>query len=403
MYRYMYRCIDRLQRSFARREAPPEREAELIGRTLWLTYLPTHDLQTGRKFQLENDEFGRVEQDLREALAGHLRKQGLAEHGPQGSCIEEVRVIPAVQEWKEASERRSAAERHLRDLEARRRRAACAPAACCCRYRARLERAGRRLERLAGEEDAAFHGAKGMSGSAFVTFRDRECRAAVAREAPGCCQARAYAPWNFGRPPFAHVTLGCWQAPHPSDVVWENLHVTPGQRLLRSCAGVAAALALTLALVAPLAALADLPALLTPEWEAALDRLLRPLGARANAALYGASQLPAAALLAVNCFALPPALGAAARGCRDHLRSRAEERRMCLTLAFLVLSQLLLPLLGLPGAALLGPEPQGRRAALRRQLLSGGVFSAPSHFCARYLLYCAFAMNAGSQKQTKGP
>ncbi|CAE7890887.1 TMEM63A [Symbiodinium necroappetens] len=112
---------------------------------------------------------------------------------------------------------------------------------CLCRCSPRLRiwwlsRQVRRLERktqdLKHELDDMELSAKRMSGSAFVTFQERKYKATLLEDIPSCWKFHSYAYFNFGQLPFSSVTLRCRRAPHPADVLWENLHIPYYKRLL---------------------------------------------------------------------------------------------------------------------------------------------------------------------------
>jgi len=63
-----------------------------------------------------------------------------------------------------------------------------------------------------------------LSGHAFVVFKHEGDLDSMLQPRREWYEARDYAHFQFGRPPFSSVTLQCRHAPHPTDIYWDNLH-----------------------------------------------------------------------------------------------------------------------------------------------------------------------------------
>eukprot|EP00927_Polykrikos_kofoidii_P059294 TRINITY_DN54485_c0_g1_i1.p1 TRINITY_DN54485_c0_g1~~TRINITY_DN54485_c0_g1_i1.p1 ORF type:complete len:1125 (-),score=167.78 TRINITY_DN54485_c0_g1_i1:62-3436(-) len=92
-----------------------------------------------------------------------------------------------------------------------------------------------------------------MSGDAFVVFEEQEHKDEMLEPRRRWWEIRDHTPFKFGRPAFSSVTLQCRHAPHPTDLVWENLHVPRSRVCLRYSLNLAILIVLTVASVCVIA------------------------------------------------------------------------------------------------------------------------------------------------------
>jgi len=254
---------------------------------------------------------------------------------------------------------------------------------------------------------------KRMSGSAFVTFRDARIRKLMLADTPPCWQCggsagETSAYFNFGHPPFASVTLRCLSAPHPSDVIWENLHVTYVERISRFWIGTLLLLIFMVAVVTPVTVTTQLNAII-PELRERSKLFGRNVQRLLGITLPGSPelwtrmsfQLPTVIVLVINSMLLPMAIGIISITTKSHTRSKIEVNMMNLNFVFLVTNQLLIPLLGLTGLPALLEFlefrlTEGSDTPSLLQLMDGSLLGSPGLFSLRYLLNCAFLTNASS-------
>eukprot|EP00927_Polykrikos_kofoidii_P069613 TRINITY_DN6515_c0_g1_i1.p1 TRINITY_DN6515_c0_g1~~TRINITY_DN6515_c0_g1_i1.p1 ORF type:complete len:882 (-),score=125.38 TRINITY_DN6515_c0_g1_i1:189-2756(-) len=260
--------------------APPAMDdQERLRRTVWFQGLPTHDnMRWWKPFRLNDSDLIRVRRDFSDALTdflvAHEKQDSSSSHrtqqeqgsrstftGPscdsipsldgtdhgESSHVEEVQIAVVVDEWAriqaELTEIKETTDTYLmkqeatlRDLKAVSKlqclhRAVCSPVTCW--YDIHIGNLMRRTELLEKQLEEISKGSKMLTGSAFVTFKDPSHSQVFLQEFGGLCwnfQSCSY--FNFGRPPFASVTLTCERAPHCSDIVWQNLHVPLWRRRL---------------------------------------------------------------------------------------------------------------------------------------------------------------------------
>eukprot|EP00927_Polykrikos_kofoidii_P086384 TRINITY_DN9658_c0_g1_i6.p1 TRINITY_DN9658_c0_g1~~TRINITY_DN9658_c0_g1_i6.p1 ORF type:complete len:1093 (-),score=145.55 TRINITY_DN9658_c0_g1_i6:135-3413(-) len=172
--------------------------------------------------------------------------------------------------------------------------------------------------------------AKRLSGSIFVTLKEKSQADAIMQDnVPKCWHGRSHAFFNFGKHPFASVTLRCQMAPHPDDILWENLHITSTNRVCRFCVLSLLLVILMFFVVTPatltwfLGPVSDL----CPEWVG--------------------HQLPPLTLMLINASVLPVLIDIMTKLSRTHQKSREETYRSLLNFAFLALNIVWTPLLGL--------------------------------------------------------
>lgn len=245
-------CMQRMQYQMVVGESLAEHED--VERTLWLSELPRRDTQTGEWFTLNSLEFKEVEELLYTELKkevynpehklflgglfeGNLREVGDGQRRRVADPKKQVRVhvAPLVESaYYERLRSRRTRERHeaFRELRIR-----AEDKNQCLRawYYSTREKWCK-----PGDVVHARLSAKGnqdkmrMSGSAFVTFTSRERRDLMFRQRTTMLFGTRNYIWNFGKVPFASVTLKCQQAMHPDDVNWLNLQISDQERFGRS-------------------------------------------------------------------------------------------------------------------------------------------------------------------------
>eukprot|EP00439_Symbiodinium_sp_Y106_P039195 s5826_g4.t2 len=401
------------------RSAMHPRTMPLLDRTVWLTHLPVGDNLTGKPFSLTDQEFHMVEQSLTRAIEEHIRKKLQISEEKAKTAVFRVHVPFVVDEWydldsrqKETFARLKMKRDQLSTIQAELHQHGCL---CRCSPRLRiwwLSRQVRRLERktqdLKHELDDMELSAKRMSGSAFVTFQERNYKATLLEDIPSCWKFHSYAYFNFGQPPFSSVTLRCRRAPHPADVLWENLHIPYYKRVLRLTSATLLLLVFMLVVVTPVSVSSELNTII-PELRkgshvlrhAVEQRLGVFLPDRGGVWRWMSMQLPTMIILLINSLLLPLIIGEICRFTRSHTLSKVEVNQLLMNYVFLVLNQLLIPLLGLTGIPALLEFLEVKLTDHTQdisvlQLLDGSMFSSPGLFYVRYLLNCTFLTNTNS-------
>lgn len=271
-------CLRRMELQLSIGESLSEHP--IVERTLWLSELPKRDTQTREWFTLDSSEFEVVEALLLKELNKEVNQQehksflverfqvrldpevarsadrietpypesGRRRHSissavsrtsaPQAEpvSIVSVHVAPVVEQThslricvRDTGEREEAFKKLKQAAEARN----CDMLAWYYhqRYRYYRQRARRRKDQLRTTETEK----KCMSGSAFVIFKSRERRDVMLKQKHSrFLGQRDYALWNFGKVPFASVTLKCQRGPHPDDINWLNLQISEQDRFWRS-------------------------------------------------------------------------------------------------------------------------------------------------------------------------
>eukprot|EP00435_Cladocopium_sp_Y103_P021254 s3217_g5.t1 len=414
----------RMKRHMRIRGAMHPKYIPCLDRSLWLTHLPVGDYLTGKRFELKEEDFTRVEESLKRAIEEHVRqvRQNTENPLPAGTTtVVRVHVAFVVDDYlavdvkhseeKERLNTRLAYLNKLRPKEKTLRN-------CCTRplqdlhiwWTTRQVRSlDDKVEKLREQLEAFETKPKEMSGSAFVTFKEKGFKQLLLEDLPSCWKIQSYAHFNFGQPPFASVTLRCQRAPHPADVLWENLHISYRQRLVRFACGSLLLLIFMLVLVTPVSVSSELNTII-PELrrgshvirnkvEQALGVQLPEKGDAVWQWLY--LQLPPMVILFINSLVLPYLIGEICRFQRCHTLSKAELNQMNMNYVFMVLNQLLIPLLGLTGIPALLEFLEVRLNDQHEdisilQLLDGSMLRSPGVFYVRYLLYCAFLTNTNS-------
>lgn len=400
------------------RSAMHPRTMPLLDRTVWLTHLPVGDNMTGRPFSLTDQEFHMVEQSLTRAIEEHIREKLQISDEKAKTAVFRVHVPFVVDKWYDLDSRQKET---LARLKMKRDQLSTLQAElhqhCLCRCSPRLRiwwlsRQVRRLERktqdLKHELDDMELSAKRMSGSAFVTFQERKYKATLLEDIPSCWKFHSYAYFNFGQPPFSSVTLRCRRAPHPADVLWENLHIPYYKRGLRLTSATLLLLVFMLVVVTPVSVSSELNTII-PELrkgshvlrQAVEQRLGVFLPDRGGVWRWMSMQLPTMIILLINSLLLPLIIGEICRFTRSHTLSKVEVNQLLMNYVFLVLNQLLIPLLGLTGIPALLECLEVKLADHTQdisvlQLLDGSMFSSPGLFYVRYLLNCTFLTNTNS-------
>lgn len=415
--------VQRLQRNTRVRGAMLARERDSLERTVWLTHLPVCDNLTRMPFMLTDKDLLGVEYSLARALEDHLRKK-FPGSLTGARLVERIHVPPVVNKWYDLDARCIAARERLenwqRDLEDTRERLLDTSSHRCallsrwrCQFMVwRCERNAQKwrlkVEDLQWGIQKIEEGEKALSGSAFVTLKDQNLQKALLKEAPSCWMFGSYAYFNFGQPPFASVTLRCLRAPHPSDLLWENLHVRFIERTIRFWVGTILLLLFMVVLVTPVSVTTELNTLIPVlrrrsqylgQWVSKILGITLPFSP--SVWVWMSVQLPTIILLTINSVLLPLIIGWICVSTRSHTRSKIEVNQMNLNFVFLVLNQLLIPLLGLTGlpalveflAFGLAETTQGPSLL---ELLDGSIFSSPGVFSLRYILNCAFLTNTNS-------
>mmetsp|Transcript_120460 Transcript_120460/g.341314 ORF Transcript_120460/g.341314 Transcript_120460/m.341314 type:complete len:794 (+) Transcript_120460:47-2428(+) len=384
---------------------------DYIERTLWLTDLPSSDSQTGKSFELEDKEFKKVEEDI--ALALEAKQYGSTRPYNLHSYVERIHVAPVIDEWYHVSCR-------LRDMDERWKaynklsiipRFGCWGKLVKCWYD-RKERTFKASKDFYSKKIKRIEaGRKRMSGSAFVTFQERDSQVYFLRPRPSIlkCQCRHHNYFNFGRAPFGSVTLRCIQAPPPEDIIWQNLQFSRHCRRLKICIFTILLFVTMLLLVTPLVIgsqfgelqLPDKISIRQADIKDTLDSICVNgyITCRENDFLhYTSDHAPTLILVAINSLLLPVLIEWIATAAGMHRRSSMEMVQMHLNLFFLLLNSLLFPLLGLQTLYEVGPlltqgVKEGADISILRQMKFLQEPDKFAIFILRYILNATFVSN----------
>ncbi|CAK9106461.1 unnamed protein product, partial [Durusdinium trenchii] len=302
---------------------------DLINRTVWLTHLPSGDFQTREAWRLNNEDLQQVEQDLKEAMLSHLKKE--LPNVDLSEAIEAVHVTPVVTEWhhvvNQVKHYEAVAQHYALRLSFSRRKRFCQPLWQIEQwwFERQKELCYGRVEKLREEQTKHIYGPKMLSGSAFVVFQNEDLKKCLTGPTPSCFTCRNYTYWRFGRAPFTSVTLRCLRAPHPSDLNWDNLQVTEARRRFGYITGRLFLMLFMLVLVTPVAVTSQLNLILhiVQQHADALEKRLSHVwwwqrfmtltGFNAKFQLHSehlwamlAEQVPTITLVLINSLLLPP-------------------------------------------------------------------------------------------------
>jgi len=409
----------RMKRHMRIRGAMHPKYTACLDRTLWLTHLPVGDNLTGKYFHLSEEDFTRVEESLTRAIEEHVR-QKVKEPMAVGTTVVRLHVAFVMDDYfavdtkhTEEKERLEARLDYLSTLQRKER----SLKNCCSRPMQDLHIwwTSRQAQTLQNKVDALRwelqqkeKQSKRMSGSAFVTFKDRKFKEILLEDFPSCWKIQNYAHFNFGQPPFSSVTLRCQRAPHPADVLWENLHISHRQRLVRFGGGSLLLLIFMLVLVTPVSVSSELNTIIpelhrgSHEIRHKVEQILGvQLPEKGDIWQWLYLQLPPMVILFINSLVLPYWIGEICRFQRNHTLSKAELNQMNMNYVFMVMNQLLIPLLGLTGIPALLEflevklNDQHEDISIL-QLLDGSMLRSPGLFYVRYLLNCTFLTNTNS-------
>lgn len=390
------------------------RHQKWLDRTLWFTYLPVADKLTRKPFLLSDAELLSVEQFLKRAIEDDVWSK-LPEASRRPAAVERVHVSFTVEDFYAIKGRLSATVRRLETVTASLQVAKESAETHSWLQPLRvwqlstqkgcLERQKERQNLILQDVEAE---KKEMSGSAFITFKESKFKGLIQKERPSCWELGSCTYFRFGVPPFSSVTLRCEQAPHPTDVLWENLHVSGRKRTLRFWSGTLLLLVFMVGLVTPVTVSTRLSFIILELRERYRDSR-RKIWSESGISLphtlaawqWMSIQLPTMVILLINSILLPSFIGVICDCVRSHKRSKVQINQLHLNFIFLVLNQLFIPLLGLTGLEgfleflqVAMKDPSGSTSLL--QLLDGSVFSSPGLFSLRYLLNCAFLTNTNS-------
>jgi len=373
------------------RPGAKQREAMLM-RTLWLSHLPVHDSQTGKIFEYFDYELRRVENSLEDvfnhkvttmrlnqvcstARTGRLEKlgevndlvermkrcvlkhddsalrelytklEGICNERSEASastCVEKIQLAVVVDRWYALHAELQDIDARLQkniDLVARYEKGHSSLGRACwlSYYRRKLRQGQARFKRLEKEFILLKMGSKRLSGSVFVTLTEsRDCNAIMAENAPSLWGSRRHSYFTFGQKPFASVTLQVRRAPHPDDVIWENLHITELWQRIRFWIPTVVLVFAMVVLVRPLTRYQT--------FEALIRNYTPAVGTRGG---HVAHQLPTLAVQVINTLLLPLIIAVIADNGGNYQRSEVELLQLKVNFFFMVFNTAVLPVMGL--------------------------------------------------------
>mmetsp|Transcript_52214 Transcript_52214/g.122169 ORF Transcript_52214/g.122169 Transcript_52214/m.122169 type:complete len:835 (+) Transcript_52214:132-2636(+) len=404
-------------------------------RTLWLSSLPSVDKQTWFRFQLTDADIKEVEHDIGHALDKEFRRYGMLD--AHETAVESCIVVPVLDKWEKLRQRHATVLDDIQRCQILLEQSQLCPAWTRWKLKSRL----REHEKLQDKLLEALAGLKGLSGSAFVTFKHRSYQehligsdhtthlASVPEYLSRLRQLRPYSYFSFGRPPFGSVTLCCRRAPLPTDVEWRNLHIRWSEGRF---AGYSALLFVVMfLLVTPTTMLTVVPALAEfvkiemtiksmrdtvskvgtnshgwPISHDAVDHLCKLLDSLSSSSVL--QELPTLVLLAINSLALPYAIEYIALGSHCKLKSESETKQKVLNQTFLIVNTLIFPLLGVGSLTALvkalrgvhddSETAHGKGLGIDEQfvhlIVRQIVLGSPGMYSLKYLMNAAFISSA---------
>jgi hypothetical protein len=278
-------------------------------------------------------------------------------------------------------------------------------------YDRRISQLKPEITALSGVLEAIRADKKSMCGSAFVTFkhsrhRDRFLKEEEDHIVSSWIWAPSYSYFSFGRPPFASVTLLCERAPHPSDIIWQNLHVSWWQRTLVFWT-LASLLFFVMVLlvtavgisefVVPIIKIArkEIDALEQLRvWQDFVPMSVKTFVTSLNHEMIWRSvleQVPTLVLLFINSVMVPAAITGIARCERTATLSDAEITRMLVNFFFLFTNTVVVPLCGVASLnELAGMFITALKEKNNPAPLQGVVFASPGVLALKYLMNATF-------------
>mmetsp|Transcript_21750 Transcript_21750/g.47376 ORF Transcript_21750/g.47376 Transcript_21750/m.47376 type:complete len:839 (-) Transcript_21750:741-3257(-) len=386
------------------------RDKEVVSRTLWLCGLPVVDSATGESFRFCDEDFARVEDDLREALTKDLNKNRIG----QSRTVEMlIHVAPVVDKWHQVSMDKRYAEEQKEAYK----RLGNMPRAnnfwnkwLTSQYKKKQNQCKVQLTKLAEKLRGMEKGLKGLAGTAFVTFQQKEDRDAFLQKKQPWYSCQNYAYFTFGRAPFASVTLTCTRAPHPNDVAWLNLHITPAQQWLRGIVLVLLLFIAMFTIITPVAISLQLSELVTTFRHRA-EQIAEAMHAEFLISHRDTStswkevcaQLPGVMLVVINSLILPDLIWRIGDAIRLHRKSSSEVIQLHLNYSFLVLNSLVLPMLQLSSIHALvhwaNKQLDGPTIWEFVEHVTGKIIKSSGVFAVKYILNCACVSNINNLLQ----
>eukprot|EP00930_Biecheleria_cincta_P039842 TRINITY_DN27344_c0_g1_i1.p1 TRINITY_DN27344_c0_g1~~TRINITY_DN27344_c0_g1_i1.p1 ORF type:complete len:823 (+),score=130.57 TRINITY_DN27344_c0_g1_i1:56-2524(+) len=391
-------------------EAVDHRTADCLDRTVWLSQLPVRDNLTGMEFLLRDDEFARVEDILKDELE---KKVALA--------VKCLHVCPVVDDWYVLDRKRTETNVKKQRLEEKKAALRSVQAAGCGPSRwwreikttfleRRIQKLNSDLDSLDDDLSKKEEGPKPMSGSAFVTLQHAESKEKLFNDAnarPFLYWLKSHSFFNFGQAPFSSVTLQVAKATDPEGVHWENLHITRFSRYVRHFLGGGSLLVFMLVVVTPVSISSELQQFMNSS-SVFKQRIQKDFGISPGALPaipeQWAQQLPALIILMINSLFLAILIDIITKFTRNKEVAMDQVDTMILNYLFLVLNQLVIPVLGLSSLPALRELLQARLTdrddhTSMIQLLHGSMLSYPGIFSIKYLMNCFFFTNSNQMLQ----
>mmetsp|Transcript_30053 Transcript_30053/g.54793 ORF Transcript_30053/g.54793 Transcript_30053/m.54793 type:complete len:946 (+) Transcript_30053:125-2962(+) len=274
-------------------------------------------------------------------------------------------------------------------------------------------------EELEYELEQIREGKKMVAGSAFVTFREPRHRDFLLRqdgdEPAWWILPHSSAFFSFGRPPFASVTLSARRAPHPSDIIWQNLHVSKIKRsivfwTLSSILLFVMVVVITVVriseFVVPVVGLihSELDQLERNElWQAYVPEYVQKAFGVVNIKVLSASvleQMPSLVLLFINAVMLPLAIDFVISCERTVSHSQAEHARMLVNFFFLFTNTVIVPFCGVASLnELLSMFLEGLKDSTVFEPIENVIFASNGYFALKYLMSAALFSNVNQLLQ----
>mmetsp|Transcript_8254 Transcript_8254/g.18478 ORF Transcript_8254/g.18478 Transcript_8254/m.18478 type:complete len:958 (+) Transcript_8254:137-3010(+) len=274
-------------------------------------------------------------------------------------------------------------------------------------------------EELEFELEQIREGKKMVAGSAFVTLKESRHRDFLLRhdsdELAWWILPISHAFFSFGRPPFASVTLSARRAPHPSDIIWQNLHVSKIKRslvfwILSSILLFVMVVVITVVriseFVVPVVGLihAELDQLERNDlWQEYVPEYVQQAFGVVNIKVLSASvleQMPSLVLLFINAVMLPLAIDFVISCERTVSHSQAEHARMLVNFFFLFTNTVIVPFCGVASLnELLSMFVQGLKDSTVFEPIENVIFASNGYFALKYLMSAALFSNVNQLLQ----
>mmetsp|Transcript_12951 Transcript_12951/g.29343 ORF Transcript_12951/g.29343 Transcript_12951/m.29343 type:complete len:1324 (-) Transcript_12951:90-4061(-) len=234
-----------------------------------------------------------------------------------------------------------------------------------------------------------------MSGHAFVVFTSHALRNAMLEPKREWWETRDHAYFKFGRPPFSSVTLQARHAPHPSDVIWRNLHIGACPTVCGSAFHISVMIVVTIVVVFLIAVSSQLDNFVTCSQGTSGARLSSAAELICGVVVrtkkrFVTEQVPTVLLLSFNSLILPYWIDIICQRMACYTITSCELNQLALNLIVLVLSKFVVPFVSLAALSLVSQDGLFANTILDLIDIPRSAMQDAGMFYLKYSLNCAF-------------